>query len=330
MDEKIDRMMLYRRICIIFFVAFCVMLTIIATLLIVMSTSDYRGGNSDFATIEDYGEAVTQKIELEKINTLYFFAEQIARERTLFTDEIPNLKIINSDKYYMEITASRSLADKLSVKNENEKLTISFEEKYYNYVTSGGKEYKGLYVDCDIFDVTVYAPITTLISSAEINLDFDAPKTETLGIAVTGEVREGKIYNIDVEALVCSFSGASTVELIGKAHTGAQLEARHNTKIEGDELITPYASTSVMCQIFGYSYIDGSSFSDYPFIDMGFLITHAVMGLLLLAAIGFVLFNYLLQKQRKELDGLIEKIEKEGNFLNIPKKTDENLLQNSH
>ncbi len=329
MDTEIDRMMFLRRISIIFFVAVCFVVISIAVLLIIMGGGDYGGANSDFAELDGYGEAVTQKIEVESFDTLYFFAEEIRSERTLFTDAIPNLKIVNSDKYYLEITSSQGLIDKLRIENEDNYLTFAFKEECYGNAKGTNRIYKGLYVDCDVFDVTVYAPVSVLLSSAEINLDFDAPKTETLGIVVGGEVREGKVYNIDTEILVCTLNGASDVELSGCAQKGAQLEAKHNSKIDGDDLITPYVKTGVSCQIFGYSYIDGNGFSDYPLLDMGFLITHGIIFLLIISVCGFVMFKYKFEKQKSNIDRFINMVETEGNFLIKPKKTEEKLLQNN-
>ena len=51
------------------------------------------------------------------------------------------------------------------------------------------------------------------------------------------------------------------------------------------------------------------------------------MLLLLVAVLAFFVVSTFL-KQKKELDQFIAQVEKEGNFLQIPKKTDKNLLQN--
>ena len=315
MDQEIDRMMFFRKLSIISFVLICVVAALIAAFLIVMSFGDYNGANSAFARIEDYGKIGTKTVNFEKCDTLYFFSEMDNGERTLFEDEIPKLKIVNSDKNCIEITAGESLLEKLRVEQKGDALSVSFDEDCYNSVNSSKVEYKGLYVETKTFEVTVYAPVKGLISSAEFDLDFEAPKTDKLIISVIGEVRKGSIYNIDTNILYCELNGASNVNVSGRVESVSQFKVRHNSKIDALGLSTPTVYTSSASQVFGLSYIKGENFSDYSFMSLGFFITIGLVTSLIVCICAFSIFRAKFVKQRKELDLYIENVETEGNFL---------------
>lgn len=328
MDREIDRMMLLRKLSIIFSLVFLAVVAATVVLLVIVGTGDYSGGNWDFAEIEDYGAVGKKTVNFEKSDTLWFFYEGNRSERTLFLDEIPNLKIVNSDKFYLEVTAPEGLLDKLVVKNTDEALVVTFEEEYYNAIKDYPKIYNGLYVNCDVFDVVVYAPISRLYSSAEYNLDFDTPKTDLLAIVTIGEIREGNVYNVDARSLYCQLNGSSNVELSGKVAEASHLEVWHNSKIDADNLQIENVSTTVQSMIFGFSYVSGETFSAYNFVCWGTVITFGIVFALVLSAFLAVFLRILHEKQRKEIDKKIEMIEAEGNFLNKPKKDNENILQN--
>ena len=328
MSEEIDRMMFLRRLCIIFFLILCVLIATTVIIFVVMGSGDYGGENSDFAVVDDYGDIVKKNIDFEKSGTLYFFSEKYKSERTLFLDETPNLKIVNSDKYYLEVSAPNGLIDRLSVEMVEGCLVISFDESLYNTINTERGKYRGLYVNCEVFDVTVYAPINKLYTSAELTLDYEAPKADIMIIDVIGEVVEGRVYNVDARQLVCRLMGASTLEIAGKTTESTHLEAWHNSKILADELKAINISTSVQTQIFGFSYVSGEEFFAYNFIDMGPIITVGLVISMIAAAFLTVLFRVKFVKQRAEIDNFIEKVETEGNFLIKPEKNDENILQN--
>lgn len=328
MGEEIDRMMRLKRLTIIFLIAFLVIVAGIICVTVIMGTGDYSGANSDFAELEAYDQSEAREYSLNKFDTLLFFSEAKNNERTLFLDEVPNVKIVNSHKYVVKITTNKSLFEKLNVTIEDEMLSIGFDSKFYNEIERNGRKYGGLYVDCSVFDVTVYAPISTIHSNAEFNLDFEAPKTKTLGIVIGGEIREGKVHNIDTDTLVCSLSGASNVELFGKVSGTSQLEVWHDSKINAEGLKTNTVITNTSCQIFGFSSIVGQDFSDYSFTDMGFLLSVGSVLVAFVAAGLTILFYIKYRKTKKEIDLYIEKVETEGKFLTNTEKTYENLLQN--
>ncbi len=328
MGEEIDRMMRSRRLSIIFFAVFCLLIIAVVTILIVMGSGDYDGSNSDFAVVDDYGEIVKKSIKFEKSGTLYFFSEIYKAERTLFLDEAPSLKIVNSDKYSLEVTAPAELLDKLCVEMVEGCLVVSFDESMYNEVKRDNGAYKGLYVNCDVFDVTVYAPVERLYTSAELRLDYEGTKSDSMVIDVIGEVIEGRVYNVDTNRLSCRLMGASTLEISGKASEWAHMETWHNSKIYAEELKAPEVTTAVQTQIFGFSYVSGEDLFACNLMDMGVVITMVLIISVAASAFLTVFFGIKFVKQRKELDDYIEKVEAEGNFLIKPEKNDENILQN--
>ena len=223
----------------------------------------------------------------------------------------------------------QTLIDKLVVKNTDKGLVVTFEDKYFNEVSRGEHNtYKGLYVNCDIFDVVVYAPISKLYSSAEFNLDFDTPKSELLAVVIGGEIREGRIYNVDAKNLICQLCGESTVELFGKVSNSGHFEVWHNSKIYAEELSVPNATTSVQSQIFGFSYVSGSTFSSYNITNLGSLITIGIMFALTVSLALTVLFSIMFVKKKQHVDEMIVQHKNEIKILSVPQKNDENILQN--
>lgn len=328
MGEEIDRMMLLRKLSIIFLAAFCLLAVTVVIIFIVMGTGDYSGGNSDFAVIDDYGEVEKKSIKFEKSGTLYFFSENYKGERTLFLDEAPSLKIVNSDKYCLEVTAPKGLSERLSIEMVEGCLVVSFDEEMYNEVKRENGFYKGLYVNCDVFDVTVYAPISRLYTSAELTLDYEGAKTDYMVIDVIGEIIEGRVHNVDASRLSLRTMGASTIEISGEVSEWSHIEAWHNSKVYAEELKSTEITTAVQTQIFGFSYVSGEDLFAFNLMDIGVLITAALVLSLIATALLTVLFWIKFTRLRKELDDYIERVETEGNFLIKPEKNDENILQN--
>ena len=51
----------------------------VVVILVTTESGDYGGSNSDFAVVDDYGEAVNKTINFEKGGELYFFSERRKR-----------------------------------------------------------------------------------------------------------------------------------------------------------------------------------------------------------------------------------------------------------
>lgn len=341
MRREYERMMRLRFFSILSCIALIIVLIAIVAMSVIITTGDYSGVNSDFAEIEDTGSLKTKEYNLGKFENVYLFSENYGKQRTLFTNKIPHLKIVNSDKYQVDIKASKSLLEKLDIKIIENSLVVTFDNKYYADVVREGRTYRGLFVECEGFEVTVYAPVTLLTTDAEITLDYQAPKTNTLITRINGEVREGRIYDIDCDYLNVAFCGMSNVTLEGIAHNRADIVARHNSKIEAQGLKCSNVSASVTCQLFGFSYVNyrlsqenGNGSVEYrdmresSFTESGFVVTIFVIMLSVLFAALFIIFRVKFFKQKKAIDEYIEKAKSEEKYLKIPEKKEENVLQN--
>lgn len=315
MIQQLKKLIWYKRLFVISIVLLSLVVISVIVISFIMNSSDFDGSNSDYKRIEDYGEKETKSFSFDKFDTLYFFSENYMSQRTIFLDQIPNLKIVNSPKYSVEVSASKTLIEELHITTIENSLVITFKKENYNEILKDGWSYDGLYVDCNEFNVTVYAPISEFYSSTIFNLDFEAPKTNRLAIVMGGEIQEGNIHGIDSNVLICSLRGASTVELAGRVTGQAFLEVRHDSKIHADQLIADDVSTLTSCQMFGFCYISGSTFSDYPFGSLGFLITVGIVLLFIISIVGIIAFRVLFVKQRNKMDTLIAKKNKDNRNL---------------
>lgn len=328
MRREFERMMRFRFFAILFCVVFALSVVVIVAFSVVITTGDYSGVNREFAEIVDTGSLETEKYELETFNSVYLFSENYKKQRTLFTKKIPNLKIVNSDEYSVEIKASSALLEKLDVQVVEGILVVTFENKYYNDVVREGRTYRGLFVECEGFEITVYAPVTFLKTDAEITLDYQAPKTENLIIYVSGEVSEAKIYDIDCDYLSAAFCGMSNVTLEGKVQNKAEIEARHNSKVDAEALACKRVRANVTCQLFGFSYINYSYGKEHSLFESGFVVTVILIFMPILFGTLFILFRIKFLRQKKAIDEYIDKAKAEEKYLKIPNKNDENILQN--
>lgn len=310
MNNKIEKMLRCRMIAIVSGIALAVLLVLIAAVVITMSSGDYNGRNKSFAKITATGEAKTISFDINGAASLYFMSEDYRSERALFTKEIPNLRIVNSDEYRVEITTNEELVGKLDISEEDGKLYIGFKTDCYNDVKGvTGTAYKGLYVDCTRFDVIVYAPISELRSSAEINLDFDAPGVNELLVIVTGEVSKGRIYNVDSSILGCNFQGDSDVTIEGKVTDYVELVTMHNSRVDADNIEAESSNIITSCRFFGVSTVKCGGKTVYPFTDTGFLLTVILVILPLIAAVLTAVCAFKFLKYKKIVDNAINKDE---------------------
>ena len=316
MGEEIDRMIESKRRAIFFFVLLLISIAIIIVALVVMGSGDYSGSNDEFAHIKAYGEVQTRRYDISDSDALLFFFDEHKEERTLFLEAIPNLKIVNSDKYYVEVTTNKDLFDILEVGSSEKMLSFDFKSECYNHVTEAKSSYeKGLYVECSAFDVTVYAPVSQVFTSAEIVLDYQAPKAELIRIYVIGELQESRVYDIDAEYLNCLVCGETDLTISGNVSKEAAISAYHNSKVDAESLNVPLAYTYATSQLFGYSSISGNGYSDSSFISLGYALTWFLVLLPLALAGVFTLFFVKFIKRKRSIDAFIARVEAEGNFV---------------
>lgn len=314
MERRVRGMLRLRLFSIISLVLFCVFLAILIGIIIVVNTGDYNGHNKQFAKIEATQDVGTKSYTLDSFDTLLFFSQELRKERTLFTNEIPKLTVVNSDEYRVEVKTSRDLLDRLDVFTEENSLHFGFTADCYYSVNRNNKSYKGLFVDCNQFDVTVYAPVSKLKSNAEFDLDFQASKVSELVVIVDGEIRNGKIYDIDSTYFGLSASGNSNVSVSGKVSNHAEFIALHNSKIDASSLNCSKINKAASCQVFGLSYVRDSNGTLVPFTGIGFLLTVFLVAMPILTLIAFVVFRIWFLYRRKEADILIELDDKGENL----------------
>ena len=308
MGEEIDRMMEHKRRAIVFLVLFFLAISIIITILIVMGTGDYSGTNDEFAHIEARGEIDTRTYGFGKVESLMFFYDGHRAERTLFTDAVPKVKIVNSDRYAVEVKTNRELLDILEVGSKEDVLRISFPTSYYGVVSSPEGSYRnGLYVDCDEFEMTVYAPISQLFTSAEIVLDYQAPKTDFMRIFVVGELQDSRVYDVDTVQLNCVVCGETDVSFSGQVTGEASFSAYHNSKIDAQALTVPKVSTDTTSQIFGFSVIDGNGYFECSAISLGYFLSWLLVLFPVTMAVLFTLFIVKYLRLKKKIDSFIER-----------------------
>ncbi|MBO4982840.1 MAG: DUF2807 domain-containing protein [Clostridia bacterium] len=328
MGEELDRMMGLRKWSIVFLVLLIIAIVLIVSIIIFMNVGDYSGTNNDFNKVVAVAELDGKTIELENFSKLYFFSQSHKNQRTLFKKVIPNLKIINSQEYKIEITSNSDILSMLDITLEDNALFVDFKQEHYHNVSRMGRTYKGLYVDCAKFDITVYAPINYLVSDAEFNVDFEAPKAQTFIVLVNGEISDGRIYDVDAEVMGVFLSGNSNASVSGEVREYTELLVKHSSRLDASELNTPVINDRASSQLFGISSIKYKDRVKYSINDLGFILSVAIVFAVLIVLAGFIVLRVLFLKQKKELDQFIAQVEKEGNFLQIPKKTDKNLLQN--
>lgn len=310
MKQKWDKMLRYRMLALISISVVVLFAIILTASLIISNSSDYNGKNKDFAKITATGSVETKTFDVENVSNLLFFSEAYRKERTLFSGNVPNLKIVNSDRYEVEVTTHKELIEKLDIITEEENLYIGFDSEYYYNASNVQKTYnKGLYVECTQFDITVYAPISQLRSNAEFNLDFEAPKTDEILIIVQGAVKSGRVYNVDSKVAGFNFQGDSNVKVEGRASDIFELVAKHNTKIDATNFSAEIKNVFTGSQLFGYCLIELENGNVYPFTDSGFLLTLILIFVPSVCVICAAIFVLKFLKYKKFVDEAIEKNE---------------------
>ena len=126
MERRVRGMLRLRLFSIISLVVFCILLVMIGVITIIMNTGDYTGHNNDFADMKATQDVGSKSFTFGSFDTILFFSQDLRKERTLFTNEIPKLTIVNSNKYSIEVRANRDLLDKLDVFTEKNSLHFGF------------------------------------------------------------------------------------------------------------------------------------------------------------------------------------------------------------
>lgn len=229
--------------------------------------------DEEYAVLTANDTVVIQTYPIDHCDSIYFFADTQGK-RTLFIKEIPNVKIVNDEEYYLELTTNKSIHDAMAISDKDGILVIDIQDTYYNRVhednSSNDYDY-GLYVDCTVFDITIHAPISVFLTNTQNVLDFDVASAVSTFIDFSFEGTQANIYNIDTQDLTFYCSGSSDVSLRGSVSDEALIKIWHNTHVDATELITNQTETFVSNEAFGISYIRLDDSTKYS-LDFGMLL----------------------------------------------------------
>ncbi|MBE6904443.1 MAG: hypothetical protein E7480_07535 [Ruminococcaceae bacterium] len=225
--------------------------------------------DSEYAMYVANGDIAVKKYDIEECSALYFFEAEFSKgKRTLFTNEVPNLKIINDTEYYVEISANKEIHDVIDISLSDNVLIIECKDDIYNRVHEDDTSYDynyGLYVDCEKLDITVHAPISRFYTDTNLTLDFDAAKADKVVAELAFGVDKGVIYNIDAKSFRLICSGSSRVELIGNVSETAEIKLWHDSRVDAKKLTASEWDTDVSRAIGGFSYISREKWGLFEF-----------------------------------------------------------------
>ena len=221
--------------------------------------------DSEYAVAEFVQPIETRSFEFDTFHSVQFLNDHDPltdfSKKTKLLSAIPNLKIVNSNEFRVEVTTNADVFDKLKIANCDDKdsLVVTFADDCYVPVHTDDTSYDydtGLYVGFDKFEVTVYAPISSLYVDSKIILDYEAPKHESTYISFSYEGTEANIHGIDTEKFTLHCSGTSNIKLSGVVRGESEIMIFHDTKIDARNLITVKKDYSISSAFFGeFSYI---------------------------------------------------------------------------
>ena len=222
----------------------------------------------------------TREFDFSEFSRLYFLDDSDPltsfSKNTLMLGATPVLNIVNSTEYRVEIRTNSDVFDALKVATHNNpetnksSLVITFADECYVPVYTDDSDYDydtGLYVNFDVFEVTVYAPITSLSTNSELMLDYQAPMCDEMYVSLSYYGTRANIYDIDAYYLDLYCCGSSNATLSGKVRNTAKIMVCHDSKLNAENLEIKrtdfYVSSSFL---FGFSYIKHGG--TYHFADL--------------------------------------------------------------
>lgn len=237
----------------------------------------------EYAVLTANDEIITQSSPIDHCDSLWFFyaCYSNGNKRTEFINAIPEIKIINDEKYYVELTTNKSIQDVISISIEDNILDIDLQDNCYKRVHEEDSSYdydSGLYVDCTVFDITIHAPISSFRTNTQTVLDFDVAKSDKTTIDFSFEGTQANIYNIDTKNLWFNCSGSSDVTLNGSVSFEASLMVWHDTRVDATELKADFSDNYVSNYPFGISYIKHDGIIEFNPFDLGSVLTVALIG----------------------------------------------------
>ena len=286
-------------------------LFIISTYILIFIYSYEEGIDPEYAVSVFDQDVVTREFEFSEFDRLYFLYDRDPitefSKKTKLLDATPFLKIVNSDEYRVEIKSNRDAFDSLkiatceSADDGRNSLVITFSDECYVPVHIDDNSYDydtGLYVDFDVFEVTVYAPISSLYVDSKVILDYQAPTCEKMLVFASSDGIKANIYDIDANNFTLSCHGNSDVTLSGKVTGKSTIRVFHQTKVHANDLDTNTKDfTSSSSVLFGFSYIEHNDTLFFDFFENIITLTVAAV-LYLPPVIWLACFICCLRKKR--------------------------------
>ena len=258
-----------RKIKIIFSIFFAVLFIISTAILILFYyLINEESIDSEYAISSFEQNIVIREFEFSEFDGLDFLDDRDPltkfSKKTKILGATPILKIINSDEYRVEIKANADVFDVLKIEtcdssyDDLSNLIVTFSDECYVPVHTDDTSYDydtGLYVDFDVFEVTVYAPISSLSVDSEVILDYQAPMCEKMYVDFSHEGTKANIYDINTDDFTLYCGGTSDITLSGKVKGESKISVWHDTKVNANDLDTDTKDFYVSSSVFGSSYI---------------------------------------------------------------------------
>lgn len=270
---------------------FAIAIGIFLYIVIELNSGTYDGRNEEYYHVYAQAGIETREYGIQNCDSLELFYGKQRENKVLFLEELPFLKIVNSNEYKMKITSNSDILDMLGVNTQDGVISITLE----NDLTS----FKGYYVHSDKFEVTVYAPIVTVATALELNAEYDVPKADTVNMLFSGELVKGKIYNVDVNRLYGVFCGSSRATIEGNVTSLTDIGAAHNSKIDASGLNTALRNATLSNQLFGLSSVEWADDIDIDLISKGTILTFLEVAFLVITALAVIYFGLRLRKRLK-------------------------------
>lgn len=264
-----------------------------AIMLLILVSNDDSRIDSEYVVHEFEGEIEKREFKLDQFSTLCFIYDvdplaASGTKKTKMLGSAPVLNIVNSEDYRVEITANSDMYDALSLEvyedwtPESSALFIAFKDEYYVPVYEYDTSYDydlGMYIGFDQFEVTVYAPVSTLLVDGAVVLDYEAPKCNNMRVEFSYEGTKADIHGIDALNLKLVCGGDSDIKLSGKVEGEADISIWHQSKIDADELTAGstdfYVSSSML---YGFSYIKyGATYHLQPYNNIFQMVVAAIV-----------------------------------------------------
>lgn len=280
-----------KQLVVISSLALFVAIGIIIYTVVELNSGTYSGKNENLHHIYAQAGIETREYSIQGCNNMELFYGSERENRVVFLDCIPTLKIVNSTDYKMVVTSNSDVLDILNVITDEENLKVSLKEDIASL--------SGYYVHADKLEVTVYAPVVSVSTVLKLNVEYDVPKAQLINMLFSGEVVNGKIYNVDAERLYGVFSGSSRATVEGNVSDTVEIGAVHNSKIDASMLNVNSKKSILSNQLFGLSYVEWADDIDVDILSKGTILTFLMVAFFALSAIADAYFIVRLRKRLK-------------------------------